>query len=174
MRMPGRCRLRRSSSTRLSRIDSYPYYGTDDLYLNYLANFVKTGGQIGIAGAGLTREIDGALPAHFQGWWGQDAWAFHSASWWRRHWERTGIVDIEVADDMPDGWRFWLDWQRAVAPDNAPEIEAVEKDAGSHLGYVRVVGRRCPGVKLEEYRWPDTLRSLVASDYKPAPLLRGE
>src|SRR5262245_13397475 len=29
-------------------IDSYFYYGTDDHYLNYLARFVKPGGQIGI------------------------------------------------------------------------------------------------------------------------------
>src|SRR5262245_22586208 len=34
-------------------IDSFPYYGTDDLYLEYLARFVKPVGQIGIAGAGL-------------------------------------------------------------------------------------------------------------------------
>src|SRR5438874_5457150 len=34
-------------------VDSFPYYGTDDLYLNYLAQFVKTGAQIGIAGAGV-------------------------------------------------------------------------------------------------------------------------
>jgi SAM-dependent methyltransferase len=155
-------------------IDSYPYYGTDDLYLNYLAHFVKTTGQVGIAGAGLTREIEGVLPQHLEGWWGQDAWAFHSAPWWRRHWERTGILNIEVADTMPDGWRFWLEWQRAVAPDNAPEIDALEKDGGGHLGYVRVVGRRRPGVKLEEYCWPDTLRSPIAPDYRPRPLLRGE
>jgi cyclopropane fatty-acyl-phospholipid synthase-like methyltransferase len=31
-------------------IDSFPYFGTDDLYLNYLAHFVKPGCQIGIAG----------------------------------------------------------------------------------------------------------------------------
>src|SRR6059036_3954594 len=37
-------------------IDSFVYYGTDDLYLAYLARFVKPGGQIGIAGAGLMRE----------------------------------------------------------------------------------------------------------------------
>ena len=43
---------------------------------------------------------------------------------------------------MPDGWRRWLDWQRAVAPDNAPEIAALEADAGRTLGYVRAVGRR--------------------------------
>jgi cyclopropane fatty-acyl-phospholipid synthase-like methyltransferase len=36
-------------------IDSFYYYGTDDLYLNYLAQFVKPGGQIGIVGAGLVR-----------------------------------------------------------------------------------------------------------------------
>ena len=34
-------------------IDSFPYYGTDDLYLEYLARFVKRGGPVGVAGAGL-------------------------------------------------------------------------------------------------------------------------
>src|SRR4051812_18521018 len=34
-------------------IDAIPYFGTDDLYLNYLAQFVKPDGQIGMAGAGL-------------------------------------------------------------------------------------------------------------------------
>ena len=32
-------------------IDSFVYYGTDDLYLNSLARFVKPGGWVGIAGA---------------------------------------------------------------------------------------------------------------------------
>ena len=41
-------------------IDSFIYYGTDDLYLNYLARFVKPGGPVGIAGAGLMREIEGS------------------------------------------------------------------------------------------------------------------
>ena len=57
-------------------------------------------------------------------------WCLHSAAWWRRHWERTGILDIEVADTLPDGWRFWLDWHRAVAPDNVAEIQALEADRG--------------------------------------------
>ena len=42
-------------------IDSFVYYGTDDLYLNYLARFVRPDGQIGIAGAGLMRDIDGPV-----------------------------------------------------------------------------------------------------------------
>src|SRR5580698_1126363 len=45
-------------------IDSFYYYGTDDLYLNYLARFVKPGGPVAIAGAGLVREITGTVPDH--------------------------------------------------------------------------------------------------------------
>ena len=43
-------------------IDSFFYYGTDDLYLNYIAGFVKAGGPVAIAGAGLMREMDGQSP----------------------------------------------------------------------------------------------------------------
>jgi ubiquinone/menaquinone biosynthesis C-methylase UbiE len=154
-------------------LDAYYYFGTDDLYLNYLAQFVKPGGQIGMAGAGLTREIDSAPPEHLRSWWTADLWCLHSAAWLRRHWERTGIVAIEIADTMPDGWQVWLDWHRAVCPDNATEIQAIQADAGRYIGYVRVVGRRQAEVKLEPYCWPDTMRS-VPVQYKKKPLLRGQ
>jgi SAM-dependent methyltransferase len=149
-------------------IDSYFYYGTDDLYLNYLARFVKPGGQVGIAGAGLVREIDGALPEHLRKWWTQDCWCFHSAAWWRRHWERTGIMDIELADTMPDGWQLWLDWHRVIAPHNEVEIKAIEADRGNTIGYVRVVAHRNGQVKLE-----DLILSHPAQ-YTKKPLLRSE
>jgi cyclopropane fatty-acyl-phospholipid synthase-like methyltransferase len=153
-------------------VDSFYYFGTDDLYLNYLAHFVKAGGQIGVAGAGLVREVEGPLPDHLREWWTQDLWALHSADWCRRHWGRTGIMDVEVADTMPDGWQRWLDWQRVVAPDNATEIKVIETDGGKYLGYVRLVGRRRGEAKLEEYCWPDTMRSFPPQ-YTKKPLLRG-
>lgn len=154
-------------------VDSYPYFGTDALYLNYLAQFVKPGGPIAIASAGMVREIEGAVPGQLSSWWTQDFWAFHSATWWRQHWERTGIVDVTLADTFPDGWKLWLDWHRAVVPDNAVEIKAVEDDAGRYLGYVRVIGHRRADAKLEEYCWPDTLRSFP-QQYTRKPLLRGQ
>jgi SAM-dependent methyltransferase len=123
-------------------IDCFPYYGTDDLYLNYLARFVRSGGPVGIAGAGLIREVEGPLPKHLHEWWSQDHWCLHSADWWRRHWQRTGILDIDLAEPMLDGWKLWLDWQKALFPDNEAELRALEADQGSYLGYVRVVGRR--------------------------------
>jgi SAM-dependent methyltransferase len=149
-------------------IDSFPYYGTDDLFLNYLARFLKPGGQLGTAGAGLMREIEGPVPAHLGEWWAAELpYCLHSATWWRRHWDRTGILDIAVADTLPDGWRFWLDWLKIIAPENVTEIRALEADAGTYLGYVRAVGRRRAEVQLF-----DPLMS-VPMRYEKKPLLRG-
>ena len=45
-------------------IDSFHYYGTDNLYLNYFAQFIRPGGQIGVAVPGLMQPIAGEPPAH--------------------------------------------------------------------------------------------------------------
>jgi cyclopropane fatty-acyl-phospholipid synthase-like methyltransferase len=149
-------------------IDSFMYYGTDDLFLGYLARFVKPGGVIGIASAGLMQEIAGSVPEHLREWWEPGLWSLHSAGWWRRHWEKSGIVEVEVADHLPEGDQVWLDWLRTVCPDNTTEIRALEADAGRYLGYVRVIGRRRPELKLDE-----PLVSIPAQ-YVPKPLLRDE
>lgn len=148
-------------------VDCYPYFGTDDLYLNYLAQFVKPGGQIGIVGVGLVDELAADVPEHLRTFWTQDLWSIHSVGWWRRHWERTGLVEIETADTMSDGWKLWSHWHRLKAPHNTAEIEAVEADAGRHLSYIRLVGRRRAGVTLEEYAWPDTLRAMLKDSQPP-------
>jgi cyclopropane fatty-acyl-phospholipid synthase-like methyltransferase len=149
-------------------IDSFMYFGTDDLYLSYLARFVKPGGPVGIALAGMVQEIDGPVPDHLQEWWAQDLpYCLHSAAWWRRHWERTGIVDIDLADTLPDGWQRWRDWLQAIAPDNEVEIKALEADRGRYLGYVRVAGRRSQ-VKLHE---PVVS---IPPQYTKKPLLRDQ
>jgi SAM-dependent methyltransferase len=152
-------------------VDSFSYYGSDGLYLNYLAQFVKPGGQIGIAGAGLMNEFNGAVPEHLKQFWTQDCWGLNSADWWRNHWERTGIMAVEVADTMPDGWRVWLDWYLTAHPHGRTVMEALEADQGEYLGYVRMVGHRRTGALLEDYCWPDTIRSFPVQ-YEPKPLLR--
>ena len=112
------------------------------------------------------QEIDVSVPDHLRAWWEPSMGCLHSAGWWRRHWERTGILDIDLADTLPDGWRFWMDWQRVVSPDNTVEIQAIEADQGNYLGYVRLVGRRRFDARLEE--------PIVSfpSVYTKAPLLR--
>ena len=119
-------------------IDSFVYFGTDDLYLPEVARLVRPGGWLGIAGAGFLAEIDGPVPEHLRDWWEPALWCLHSPGWWRRHWDRTGLVRVETADAMDGGWERWLEWQRFASPDNAVEIAALEADGGRTLGYVRV------------------------------------
>ncbi len=134
-------------------VDSYIYYGTDDLYLNYFVKHVKPEGQIGIVVPGLVRDIDGPVPEHLTRrqksggvFWSQDCWCFHTASWWRHLWVRTGLVDVEVADTMPDGWRTWLqDEEARDVVGNRPfpsDAETIEADVGRYIALVRMVARR--------------------------------
>lgn len=152
-------------------VDCYSYFGTDDLYLNYVVQFLKPGASIGIAGAGLVQEMPTPVPDHLREFWTQDIWSLHSAAWWRRHWEHTGLVEITTADTMEDGWKLWSHWHRKSWPDNTQEITALEEDAGRHMGYVRVVGRRRDNIKLESYAWPDTMRSFP-QQYEKQPIAR--
>ncbi len=134
-------------------LDSYQYYGTDDLYLGYFRKFVKPGGQIGIVVPGLMQDFDGPVPEHLMRkrsdggvFWQPDCWCFHTAAWWRRHWEKTGLVDVAVADVQPDGWRDWLQYEKACNEAGTllfpSEEETLEVDGGEYLGFVRLVARR--------------------------------
>ena len=93
-------------------------------------------------------------------------YCLHSAPWWRRHWEPTGVVDLDLADTFADGWQMWRDWQKVIAPDNTAEILALEEDRGSYLGYVRLLGRRRAEARLDE-----PILS-VPGKYAKKPLLR--
>jgi hypothetical protein len=72
-------------------VDSYHYYGTDDLYLGCFHKFVRVGAEIGIAVPGLYRDFPGtALPHHLTRkqkngavFWEWDSVSFHTAAWWR-------------------------------------------------------------------------------------------
>ena len=150
-------------------VDSYMYYGTDDHFLHSLGNFVKPGGQLGIAMSGLTHETGRDIPSHLVDWWQQDQpWSLHTPDWWRWHLGRAGVIDVELADTLEEGWRYWLESLRIVAPENQTEIAALEEDAGRHLGYVRVTGRRQMGAPVH-----DSAISVPAS-YERHPLLRDE
>jgi SAM-dependent methyltransferase len=150
-------------------IDSFPYYGTDDLYLGNVLRFLKPGGTIGIAGAGLMKEFGESVPEPLRDWWipqTPDINLLHSAAWWKQHWAKSGVLDVTLADTMPDGWKYWLNWQRAVAPDNKPEIQALEADQGQWLGYTRNVGHRRRDRMIN-----DPIAS-VPEQYEFKPLLR--
>jgi SAM-dependent methyltransferase len=138
----------------LVSLDSYHYYGTDDLYLKYVVRFVKPGGQIGIVVPGLMREFGGEVPEHLtrktpngdRFWDPAECFSFHTVDWWRRLWAQTGLVNVEVADTLSDGWRDWLKFEevKVAAGINRHDDEAatLSADQGRYLGFVRLIARR--------------------------------
>jgi hypothetical protein len=129
-------------------VDAYIYFGTDDLYLDYLHKFVKPGGQIGIVVPGFMQEISSSLPEHLLPFWAQECWTWHTVEWWQRLWSRTGLVEVQLADCLADGWKLWLQWKKArrAAGDNSrgveSDIQVLEADAGQYMGFIRMVAER--------------------------------
>ncbi|NIK55184.1 SAM-dependent methyltransferase [Kribbella shirazensis] len=130
----------------LVSIGAYHYFGTDDLYLGYCSAFVKPGGWLGVVQPGLAEEYDVLPPPHLAPYWKWDFCAWHSPGWWRRHWEKTGLVTVELADRLPNGWQDWLQWNEVCdlangTPDQE-EARMLRADAGRALGLTRLVARR--------------------------------
>jgi len=114
------------------------------------------------------RKFDHQVPVALKAWWEPGMSGLHSAAWWRQFGERTGILDMDRADSMPEGWQSWVQGQEAVAPDNHVELDAIKADQGDYLGYVRVTGRRRAEVELL-----DPIESMSAPpNYVSQPLPR--
>jgi len=133
-------------------VDAYQYFGTNELYLAYLAHFVREGGEIGVVMPGLTRAID-EVPAHLlepqengKVFWEDDCHSFKTAAWWRGLWGRCGKVTDVRTDTLEDGWRHWRDFERALDLSGKAifpsDVESLERDGGDTIGFVRTLARR--------------------------------
>jgi SAM-dependent methyltransferase len=130
----------------LLSMDAYHYFGTDDLYLGKYAKLVKPEGQLGIVVPGLMQEFEAGVPEHLLPYWEWDLYSFHSPDWWRKHWEKTGKVEVLMADSIPGGWEHWLKWMEVCLqqgyPSDSKETDMLRLDAGRNLGFTRMVARR--------------------------------
>lgn len=92
-------------------IDSYEYYGADELYFPCTySKLVKAGGQFGIVVPGLVKEFDAGYPDTLKELWVGDMFSFHSKDWWRRLWDKTGLVEITACYNMEDPKAVWWPW----------------------------------------------------------------
>ncbi|MFH1812291.1 MAG: methyltransferase domain-containing protein [Pseudomonadota bacterium] len=143
-------------------IDAYQYFGTDDLYLRYLARFVRNGGQLGIVVPGLMQEFGNEIPAHLTtpqsngtAFWEDECVSFHTPQWWHAQVKRARCVDAIQVDTLADGWRHWRDFERMLEHSGRalfPSVaEALDADAGRYLGFVRMRARVREGEGLNLY-----------------------
>jgi SAM-dependent methyltransferase len=131
-------------------VDAYHYFGTDDLYIGAIVRCLREGGQIGIVVPGVREELHGDVPAALRPHWEWEFCSFHSPSWWRRHWEKSGKVRVDHAEEVEDGWADWLrfdevtalhgeGWRQEGAHRSAAMLRA---DRGETLCFSRVVATK--------------------------------
>ena len=143
-------------------IDTYQYFGTDELYLGYLSRFVRSEGILGVVMPALMQPIGDVLPEHLvkpqtngKVFWEDGCWSFKTADWWRDLWGRNSSVTSVQIDTFPDGWRHWRDFEKAleiagksVFPSDA---EALDSDKGNYIGFIRAIARRTEVITMSLY-----------------------
>ena len=92
-------------------LNSYFYFGTDDLYLPYLLRFVRAQGRIAIASPCYRHELSPDVPEELL--YDEpdyvESHSVHSPGWWRDHFEAMGLVEVLSSGEHPKGREFWLD-----------------------------------------------------------------
>ena len=128
-------------------ISAYQYFGTDDLYLSRLLPMLAPGGRLGVVVEGVREEIVGP-PDHFSALSRLGHESLHGPDWWRHHWTRSGLLDIELVDEIPGGFDDWLAWKQLLLDQRVQpalakaELGTLRADQGRWLTLVRAVGRK--------------------------------
>jgi hypothetical protein len=93
-------------------------------------------------------------PEWLRPYWEWEFFSSHSANWWRRHWSKTGLVEVELVDNLADGWRLWAEWNECCAEVSAGPAggsvaaraaEMLRLDGGQIFAFVRAVAQRAGG-----------------------------
>ena len=124
-------------------LDAYHYFGTADLYLEYLAPFVRPGGEIGIVCPAFKEEMTAStIPGYLADLYGPGGFhSFHTPEWWRNHWEKTGLVDVVCADEPDESDALWEEFIGHTRPEEQVALQA-DVDGERVLTFARVVARR--------------------------------
>jgi SAM-dependent methyltransferase len=130
-------------------IDSYHYYGADEMYFPCIfSKLVKPGGQLGIVIPGLVQEFKNGYPENMKSFWMKEEtegelFSFHSASWWRHLWEKTGIADITSCYNIPDPKAIWYSWahwanknMKAIFNIESDDVEFLEADTENQIALI--------------------------------------
>ncbi|MFC5271796.1 SAM-dependent methyltransferase [Adhaeribacter terreus] len=127
-------------------VDSYTYFGTDEKYLPYICRFLKPDGVIAIVDVCFTREIEtlkqvpAFLRKDFQHYW----YFIHSVAWWKKLWEKTGLVEITCAEELPGKELVRKEYVRYFEdkPKKDAFARALMQDKEHLISFFRLIGRR--------------------------------
>jgi cyclopropane fatty-acyl-phospholipid synthase-like methyltransferase len=127
-------------------IDSFMYFATDERFLSYLIPFIRPKGFVGIVDIGFTREVPSAAqaPEYLRPEFAEH-WSYvHSLPWWRRHWEKTDLVDVQYVDFLPESanlLRAYLLDRPTTAPEDSI-MRAARSDNDGLISLFCLVARK--------------------------------
>jgi len=128
-------------------INAYFYFGADDVYLENITKFLRPGGQLGIVVPGYMKDISNGIPDYMKEL-DDGSCTWQTLAWWKRLWEKDGLVSIDVADTLPSGCALWLRYGEALHAsghnkfDDAPHVFKQDLENGEYIGFVRLVATR--------------------------------
>lgn len=126
-------------------VNSYHYFGTDEMFLPSFIRYLKPGGQLGIVVPGVHKEFEGVVPEAIKPYWEPQFFTYHSPAWWKAHFEKAGISEVLLADTMPNGYELWLKWdktlQEAGVLKRPGDVELLMADGGN-LTWTRLVAAK--------------------------------
>ena len=127
-------------------IDAFLYFGTDERYLSYLVPFIKPGGFIGVVDIAFTRELRSIedAPEYLRPQYAKH-WSYvHSVDWWKLHWEKTGLVELQCAELLAESDDLLRDYVLERPPEqNADSImRAVPRDHEGLIALFCLVARK--------------------------------
>ena len=127
-------------------VDSYMYYGEDSNFLPYVLQFLKPGGLIGVLDACFTREVTrkSGVPGFLRATWRTIWRRMHSVRWWRRRWERTGLVRIVCAETIENSNELMQQYakDRRDCPDEGEVTRSIQNDKRHFIKLFRLIGRK--------------------------------
>ena len=124
--------------------DSYNYFGRDADYLDAkLLPFVKSGGYIYIAIAGMKHDCHSDLPRELLlSWTPEQLEYMHDVDYWADIVGQSRGAEVITVEEMKSNDEVWADW---LMQDNEYAIgdrRAMEAGGGRYLNFIKIVLRK--------------------------------
>jgi cyclopropane fatty-acyl-phospholipid synthase-like methyltransferase len=125
-------------------INSIQYFGTDDKFLPYICRFLTQDGIIAITDICFTNEVSNveAIPSFLKADFFYFFQHVHSLEWWKNKWDRTGLLDIVVAEHCTNSSALKQAYIRMTKTEPDAFSKALQLDDHNTLDFFMLIGKK--------------------------------
>ena len=122
-------------------VDSYNYFGRDPKFLDQkLLPFLKSGGYIYIAVAGMKRDCHDNLPSELLlSWTPEQLEYMHDKYYWLGIVSQSEGAQVVEVSEMQSNEEVWADWLRQENEYAVGDRKSMEAGGGKYLNFIKIV-----------------------------------